>query len=73
MFSGPLEKNSNPSLHNPWSNQCRVDVITCIKCSLTSHGNKVLGTNHICILKLILHINLEEETVSTISASESVD
>ena len=19
MFSGPLEKNSNPSLHNPWS------------------------------------------------------
>ena len=20
MFSGPLEKNSNPSLHNPWQN-----------------------------------------------------
>ena len=36
------------------SNQCRVDVITCIKCSLTSHGNKVLGTNHICILKIII-------------------
>ena len=21
MFSGPLEKNSNPSLHNPWTEQ----------------------------------------------------
>ena len=24
MFSGPLEKNSNPSLHNPWDEQTKI-------------------------------------------------
>ena len=35
MFSGPLEKNSNPSLHNPWFvHPFRIDIVLNVKALL---------------------------------------
>ena len=31
MFSGPLEKNSNPSLHNPWSTP-KIEALSTTNC-----------------------------------------